>query len=43
MSFTTDDWKFLKLNGTNLYIDLVEYYIDAPEKILGILASVTSN
>jgi hypothetical protein len=40
---TGTNWKFLKLNGTDLYIDVVEYYIDAPEKIMGILASVMSS
>jgi hypothetical protein len=30
-------WKFLRLAGTDLTIDLVEYHIDNPGKILGIL------
>ncbi len=40
---TGTNWKFLKLNGKDLYIDPVEHYIDAPEKIMGILASVTTS
>lgn len=40
---TGTNWKFLKLVGSNLYIDVVEYYIDAPEKILGILAAITDS
>lgn len=39
---TGTNWKFLKLTGADLSIDLVEYYIDAPEKIMGILASVVT-
>ena len=39
---TGTNWKFLKLSGTNLYVDVVEYYIDTPEKILGILSAITT-
>jgi hypothetical protein len=32
-------WKFLKLQGTNLTLDINEYYVDDPGKILGVLQS----
>ncbi|MCC5639347.1 hypothetical protein LC593_26695 [Nostoc sp. CHAB 5844] len=35
---TGDIWKFLKLEGTNLFVDLNNYYIKELNKILGILA-----
>ena len=34
---TGTNWKFLKLQQHDFYIDLDEYYIDTPEKIMGIL------
>lgn len=34
---TGDIWKFLKLEGSNLFIDLNNYYIKEINKILGIL------
>jgi hypothetical protein len=34
------DWKFLRLAGTDLTIDLVEYHIDNLGKILGILSHI---
>lgn len=34
---TGTNWKFLKLQQHNLIIDMDEYYIDRPEKIMGIL------
>lgn len=34
---TGDIWKFLKLEGSNLFIDLTNYYIKEINKILGIL------
>jgi len=34
---TGDIWKFLKLEGTNLFVDLNNYYIKELNKILGIL------
>lgn len=37
---TGTNWKFLKLREQNFYIDQEEYYIDAPEKILGILTAM---
>ncbi|MBN8723346.1 MAG: hypothetical protein J0M03_10475 [Acidobacteria bacterium] len=40
---TGTNWKFLKLSENTLYVDVVEYYIDAPEKILGILSSIASH
>ena len=39
---TGTNWKFLKLSGNNLYVDVVEYYVDTPEKILGILSTIAS-
>ncbi len=33
-------WKFSSLTGKTLQIDMVEYLIDQPDKILGILASM---
>ena len=41
---TGTTWKFLKLEKENLFIDQTEYYIDGPEKIMGILvASITGS
>jgi hypothetical protein len=37
---TGSTWKFLKLAGTQVWIDRPELYIDRVEKILGILESV---
>jgi hypothetical protein len=34
---TGDIWKFLKLEGTDIFIDLNNYYIQELNKILGIL------
>ncbi|MBE9206293.1 hypothetical protein IQ244_07160 [Nostoc sp. LEGE 06077] len=34
---TGDIWKFLKLEGTNVFVDLNNYYIKELNKILGIL------
>ena len=33
-------WKFLKLEGTAVTLDLKEYYVDDPGKILGVLRSI---
>lgn len=33
-------WQFLKLKGNNIEIDLKEYFIDNPGKIVGILSSM---
>jgi hypothetical protein len=33
-------WKFASLTGKTLQIDMIEYLIDQPDKILGILASM---
>ncbi|MGB3650303.1 MAG: hypothetical protein WBA41_03715 [Rivularia sp. (in: cyanobacteria)] len=30
-------WRFLMLNETKVYIDMVEYYINQVDKILGII------
>ncbi|BAZ48404.1 hypothetical protein NIES4103_10120 [Nostoc sp. NIES-4103] len=38
---TGDIWKFLKLEGTNLWVDLNNYYIKEVNKILGILCQAT--
>jgi hypothetical protein len=35
-----NQWKFLKLNKDTIYIDLNDYYIISPEKIMGILISM---
>ncbi len=37
---TGTNWKFLKLTDTKFYIDTMEYYIQSPEKIMGILAAI---
>src|SRR5207249_10321762 len=34
------NWRFLKLEGTTLYIDRPEYYLRDAAKILGILVSI---
>lgn len=34
---TGSNWKFLKLVGSDFYIDTIEYYIENPAKIMGIL------
>jgi hypothetical protein len=36
-------WKFLRLQDSTVYIDLADYYIDRPDKILGILATMVEN
>jgi hypothetical protein len=33
-------WKFLKMDGANVVIDLDEYPIDSPDKIMGILLAM---
>ncbi|NET36612.1 MAG: hypothetical protein F6K19_32055 [Cyanothece sp. SIO1E1] len=37
---TGTNWKFLKLAQRDFYIDTIEYYIQSPEKIMGILARI---
>jgi hypothetical protein len=37
---TGNIWKFLQWAGAEVYIDIAEYYISSPGKILGILASM---
>jgi hypothetical protein len=37
---TGNAWKFLKLTNHDVFIDVKEYYIDNPSKILGILAAM---
>lgn len=37
---TGTNWKFLQLSGHEFVIDIDEYYIDSPEKILGILLTM---
>ncbi|MFM8333903.1 MAG: hypothetical protein ACKN9T_19725 [Candidatus Methylumidiphilus sp.] len=39
---TGQAWKFLKLQGGTVYIDVVDYYIDNPDKILGILMEMVT-
>jgi hypothetical protein len=34
-------WRFLKLEGTKLFIDLSEYHLRDAAKILGILVSIS--
>jgi hypothetical protein len=36
-----NNWRFLKLEGSNLLIDQTEYYLGDVPKILGILVSIT--
>jgi hypothetical protein len=33
-------WKFLKLTGSNVTFDLTEYYIDNPQKIVGVILHI---
>ena len=33
-------WRFLQLDGTNAAVDIVEYPIQAPRKIFGILTAI---
>lgn len=40
---TGSNWKFLKLSEKNLTIDQEEYYIDTPEKIMGILYAMLTD
>ena len=37
---TGSTWKFLKLEGTAVTLDIREYYIDDVGKILGILQAI---
>jgi hypothetical protein len=37
---TGSNWKFLRLTGTTVWIDVPEYYIDRAGKILGILDDI---
>ena len=37
---TGTTWKFLKMQGVNVYIDLDDYPIETPDKILGILLAM---
>ncbi len=37
---TGSSWRFLKLTAADFYIDTMEYYIQSPGKIMGILASI---
>lgn len=38
---TGTNWKFLQLSEQRLFIDADEYYIDAPERIMGILTKMS--
>ena len=37
---TGSAWKFLRLSGSNVVVDEIEYHIDRPEVILGILVTM---
>jgi hypothetical protein len=39
---TGTTWKFLKLTDNSVYIDLKEYYIENPKKLIGILSAMMS-
>jgi len=39
---TGTTWKFLKMDGSNAYIDLDDYSIENPDKIIGILLAMVS-
>ena len=39
---TGTNWKFLKLDNTNFYIDTIEYYIKDPEEIMAVLAAIAT-
>jgi hypothetical protein len=39
---TGSAWKFLRLEGTSLTIDVPEYYIDNPAKVMGILREIVT-
>jgi hypothetical protein len=39
---TGNIWRFLKLDGSKLLIDLPEYYLDQVDRVLGILISIAS-
>ena len=40
---TGEDWQFLKLADKTLTIDIVRYYIDNVEKILGVLQTIITS
>jgi hypothetical protein len=40
---TGSAWKFLRLEGTTVTLDLKEYYIDNPGKLVGILTHIIQN
>lgn len=40
---TGSAWKFLQLEGTSLTIDVPEYYIDNPAKVMGILRQIVES
>ncbi|HBC40737.1 MAG TPA: hypothetical protein DCZ88_02230 [Pseudanabaena sp.] len=39
---TGTTWKFLKMDGSDVYIDLDDYSIESPHRIIGILLSMVS-
>jgi hypothetical protein len=39
---TGNQWKFLKLDQTEAWVDLQDYYIDQPQVILNILSDITN-
>jgi hypothetical protein len=40
---TGSAWKFLRLAGEVVTLDIAEYYIDDPGKIMGILGHILQN
>jgi len=36
-------WKFMRLKGKTVYIDIQGHYINSPERILGILNDMVKN
>ena len=40
---TGSAWKFLQLRNAEITIDILEYYIDNPGKIMGILAQMVQS
>lgn len=43
MVTTGSAWKFLRVEGTTVTIDLKEYYVDNLGKLLGVLTSIVQN
>ena len=43
VSTTGIDWKFLRLTGTDLLIDMNDYFINVPDLLAGVLLSIVSS